>query len=347
MIQLRTTIGFGSKDQGTHGVHGNPLKKDDTIEIKKKFGFNPEEFFAVPQETKDIYAEIGKKGAETEAAWNKLFEEYGTKYPEEAADIKRRLAGKLPDGWEKALPTFTPSDPAVASRKLSETLLAKLSVAIPELVSGSADLTPSNLTRWGNAVDFQPKANGLGDYSGRYIRYGVREHGMGAIMNGLAAYGANLVIPAAGESLVATYRTTLMSCCLQEPSSTSFPTPPEPSVSLLFRTSVSSGLPLTTRESFQYILSPARNVSLNRRSPLQSSIGLGEDGPTHQPVETVAHFRAMPNCNVSTPRICTWSHRRVFGHACRPSNFELTLHVSGLAPRRRKRDFGCLLHVTH
>lgn len=198
-LSYSTTIGFGSKDQGTHGVHGNPLKKDDTIEIKKKFGFNPEEFFAVPNETKEIYAGIAKKGAETEAAWEKLFGDYATKYPEEAADIKRRIDGKLPDGWEKALPTFTPADPAVASRKLSETLLAKLSVAIPELVSGSADLTPSNLTRWGNAVDFQPPSSGLGDYSGRYIRYGVREHGMGAIMNGLAAYGPNLVIPAAGE----------------------------------------------------------------------------------------------------------------------------------------------------
>lgn len=168
-ILTRTTIGFGSKDQGTHGVHGNPLKVDDTINIKNKFGFNPEEFFAVPATTSKMYSDIAAKGAAAEAKWEAMFVEYGKKYPEEAADIKRRISGKLPDGWEKALPSFTPQDEAVATRKLSETLLGKISVAVPEFMSGSADLTPSNLTRWKNAVDFQPASNGLGDYSGRYM----------------------------------------------------------------------------------------------------------------------------------------------------------------------------------
>lgn len=169
IIKLRTTIGFGSKDQGTHAVHGNALKADDTVNIKKQFGFNPEEFFAVPATTTEIYAGIAKRGAEAEAVWEKTFAAYGEKYPEEKADIDRRISGKLPVGWEAALPRFKAGDEAVATRKLSETLLAKLSVAIPELMSGSADLTPSNLTRWKNAVDFQPPATGLGDYSGRYI----------------------------------------------------------------------------------------------------------------------------------------------------------------------------------
>lgn len=150
-------------------MHGNPLKVDDTTSIKKQFGFNPEEFFAVPATTTEIYDEIGKRGAEREAKWETLFAAYGEKYPEEYADIRRRVAGKLPIGWEKCLPSFTPTDEAVASRKLSETILGKLSVAIPEFMSGSADLTPSNLTRWKNAVDFQPASNGLGDYSGRYM----------------------------------------------------------------------------------------------------------------------------------------------------------------------------------
>ncbi|SCV69563.1 BQ2448_2583 [Microbotryum intermedium] len=259
LIQMKTTIGYGSKDQGTHGVHGNPLKKDDTVAIKQKFGFNPEEFFAVPDVTKKIYGAVGEKGAKTEAAWQKMFDEYSSKYPEEAADIKRRIAGKLPDGWEKALPTFNPSDAAVASRKLSETLLGKLSVAIPELMSGSADLTPSNLTRWSNAVDFQPKENGLGDFSGRYLRYGVREHGMGAIMNGLAAFGPNFIIPAAGTFL----------------------------------------------NFVSYAAGAVRLAALSHLRVIwvatHDSIGLGEDGPTHQPIETVAHFRALPNCNVWRP----------------------------------------------
>ncbi|GAA5882540.1 hypothetical protein JCM16303_002034 [Sporobolomyces ruberrimus] len=259
IIRLRTTIGYGSRDQGTHGVHGNPLKADDTVEIKKKFGFNPEEFFVVPDEAKKVYGDIAKKGAETADKWNKLFAEYESKYPEEAKDIKRRQEGKLPEGWEKALPTFTPTDDAVASRKLSEVLLAKLSTVIPELVSGSADLTPSNLTRWKNAVDFQPKENGLGDYTGRYIRYGVREHGMGAIANGIAAYGPNLMIPAVGT--------------------------------FLNFVSYAAGALRLSALSHQRVIWVATH----------DSIGLGEDGPTHQPIETVAHFRALPNCNVWRP----------------------------------------------
>lgn len=143
IVNCRTTIGYGSKDQGTHAVHGNALKKDDTSAIKTKFGFNPEEFFAVPAVTTEIYAAIGAKGAAIEAKWEKNFAEYCIKFPEEANDIKRRISGTLPEGWEAALPRFTVKDEAVATRKLSETLLAKLSVAIPELMSGSADLTPS------------------------------------------------------------------------------------------------------------------------------------------------------------------------------------------------------------
>ncbi|GAA5904124.1 transketolase family protein [Sporobolomyces salmoneus] len=259
MIRLRTTIGYGSRDQGTHGVHGNPLKADDTVQIKKKFGFNPEEFFVVPDETKKVYGDVAKKGAEAQEKWNKLFSEYESKYPEEAKDIKRRVEGKLPEGWEKALPSFTPTDDAVASRKLSEVLLAKLSTVIPELVSGSADLTPSNLTRWKNAVDFQPKETGLGDYTGRYIRYGVREHGMGAIANGIAAYGPNLMIPAVGT--------------------------------FLNFVSYAAGALRLSALSHQRVIWVATH----------DSIGLGEDGPTHQPIETVAHFRALPNCNVWRP----------------------------------------------
>ncbi|GAA5971646.1 hypothetical protein JCM11641_000669 [Rhodosporidiobolus odoratus] len=259
IICLKTTIGFGSKDQGTHGVHGNPLKADDTVNIKNAFGFNPEEFFIVPDETKTIYADIAKRGADAEEKWNATFREYEQKYPDEAKDIQRRLDGRLPDGWEKALPSFEPSDDAVASRKLSEVLLAKLSTVVPELVSGSADLTPSNLTRWKAAVDFQPKENGLGDYTGRYIRYGVREHGMGAIANGIAAYGPNLMIPAIGT--------------------------------FLNFVSYAAGAVRLSALSHQRVIWVATH----------DSIGLGEDGPTHQPIETIAHFRALPNCNVWRP----------------------------------------------
>lgn len=257
IIKLKTIIGFGSKQQGTHGVHGSPLKADDIKQLKEKWGFNPEESFAVPQEVYDYCGKVSAAGAATEEEWNKLFASYGEKYTAEHADLVRRQKGELPEGWEKSLPTYTPSDAAVASRKLSETVLQKIHQAIPELVGGSADLTGSNLTRWKDAVDFQPPATGLGDYTGRYIRYGVREHAMGAILNGLAAYGT--ILPYGGTFL-------------------------------------------------NFVSYAAGAVRLSALSQIRAiwvathdSIGLGEDGPTHQPIETLAHFRALPNCMVWRP----------------------------------------------
>lgn len=136
LIRLRTTIGFGSKLQGTHGVHGNPLKPDDAQSIKKLFGFNPDEKFAVPEATSGTYASIREKGEKLNQEWNKLYDEYKSKYPKEAEDLERRQAGKLPSGWEKCLPTYKPDDPAVASRKLSETVIGKIAEAVPEFICG-------------------------------------------------------------------------------------------------------------------------------------------------------------------------------------------------------------------
>ncbi|KAI5284155.1 Transketolase [Ascosphaera aggregata] len=257
VIKVTTTIGFGSLLQGTHGVHGNPLKADDIKHVKTLFGFDPEKSFEVPQEVYDLYAAHAAQGAKKEAEWNALFEKYAAEYPAEAAELARRLAGKLPEGWEKCLPRYTTADAAIASRKLSETVLEKIHAAVPELLSGSADLTGSNNTRWANAVDFQPPSTGLGDWSGRYLRYGVREHSMAAIMNGLAAYGG--LIPAGGTFL----------------------------------------------NFVSYAAGAVRLSALSRVRTIyiatHDSIGLGEDGPTHQPVETIAHFRALPNCMVWRP----------------------------------------------
>ncbi|KIH88049.1 transketolase [Sporothrix brasiliensis 5110] len=257
LIKLRTIIGFGSLQQGTHGVHGSPLKADDIKQLKEKFGFNPDESFAVPQAVYDLTAKKVAEGAAAENEWNALFAKYAEKYPAEHADLTRRLKGDLPEGWEKKLPVYTPTDAAVASRKLSEVVLSKIEEIIPELIGGSADLTSSNLTRWKGAVDFQPPSTGLGDYSGRYIRYGVREHGMGAIMNGLAAYGTQ--IPYGGT----------------------------------FLNFVSYGAGAVRLSA----LSRVRVIWV----ATHDSIGLGEDGPTHQPIETLAHFRALPNCMVWRP----------------------------------------------
>lgn len=257
VIKLTTTIGFGSKLQGTGGVHGNPLKADDIKHVKELFGFDPEKTFVVPKEVYDLYGKKASEGAALEAEWNKLFEKYASEHKDLHADFARRLSGKLPEGWEKKLPTYKVSDPAIASRKLSESVLEAIHDVLPELLSGSADLTGSNNTRWKNAVDFQPADLGIGDYSGRYLRYGVREHGMAAIMNGISAYGT--LIPAGGT--------------------------------FLNFVSYAAGAVRLSSLSHQRVIYVATH----------DSIGLGEDGPTHQPIETLAHFRALPNMMVWRP----------------------------------------------
>jgi transketolase len=168
--------------------------------LKTKFGFPPEKTFHVPQETYNTYSEIARRGASLESEWISLLASYGKKYPKEHAELTRRASGKLPDGWEKALPMYKPTDAAQASRKLSELVLSAVTPVLPELFGGSADLTGSNLTKVKGTVDFQHPSTNLGNFSGTYIRFGVREHAMGAIANGLAAYGG--IIPFVATFLV-------------------------------------------------------------------------------------------------------------------------------------------------
>ncbi|KAI0340634.1 transketolase [Trametopsis cervina] len=257
LIRLRTTIGYGSKQQGTHGVHGSPLKADDIVSLKNKFGFPSDQTFYVPKETYAAYEAVAARGAKLEQEWDALFAAYGQKYPNEHAELSRRIAGELPSNWEKALPVYKPSDAAQASRKLSEIVINALTPVIPDLIGGSADLTGSNLTRANGIVDFQPPSTGLGDYSGIYIRYGVREHAMGAIANGLSAYGG--IVPFVGTFL----------------------------------------------NFVSYAAGAVRLSALSKHQVIwvatHDSIGLGEDGPTHQPVETVLHLRAIPNLDVWRP----------------------------------------------
>ncbi|KAI9252396.1 transketolase [Phascolomyces articulosus] len=252
IIKVKTTIGYGSLLQGEEKCHGAPLTVDDIKQVKEKFGFNPEESYAVPKEVYEFYGARAAAGAAAEVEWNALLEKYVQQFPTEGAELKRRLAGQLPEGWEAALPRFTPADKAVATRKLSEGVLTALADKVPELLGGSADLTGSNLTRWKQAVDFQHPSTGLGEYSGRYFRYGVREHAMFAIMNGLAAYGVNIV-PYAGTFL-----------------------------NFLTYGWGATRLSALTHLRVIYVMT-------------HDSIGLGEDGPTHQPIEVLALTRATPN----------------------------------------------------
>ncbi|KAG8217436.1 transketolase [Butyriboletus roseoflavus] len=257
LIRLRTTIGYGSKQQGTHGVHGSPLKADDIQSLKSKFNFPRDQTFYIPNETYATYRAAARRGVELDTAWTTLLAKYGKAYPKEHAELTRRIAGKLPEGWENSLPVYKPSDAAQASRKYSEIVLTALTPKLPELLGGSADLTGSNLTKAKGTVDFQPPSTGLGGFSGNYIRYGVREHAMGAIANGLEAYGG--ILPFVGTFL----------------------------------------------NFVSYAAGAVRLSALSKHQVIwvatHDSIGLGEDGPTHQPVETAAHFRAMPNLDFWRP----------------------------------------------
>lgn len=284
LIRLTTIIGYGSLQQGTHGVHGSPLKADDIKQLKEKWGFDPAKTFNVAQDVYDDYAKHVAENQAIEKKWDELFAAYKKEYPELGAELQRRLDGKMPEGWEKALPVYTPQDKAVASRKLSEIVLTDIYKELPELIGGSADLTGSNLTRWANAVDFQPPQNGLGNYAGRYIRFGVREHGMGAIMNGMSAYGANIKV----------YGGTFLNFVSYAAGAV--------------RLSALSGHPVIWVAT-------------------HDSIGLGEDGPTHQPIETLVHLRAIPNLMVWRPadgNECSASYLKALGTTHTPSVIALS-----------------------
>lgn len=252
MICVRTTIGYASKKQGTPGVHGSPLGADGLKALKQVAGFNPDEYFVVPEKVGQEFAKIGERGNKLYDEWNKTFEAYAAAHPEKAQQLSSFINRKLPENWEKCLPDFTKQKPDLATRQCSQIILNHIAPVIGNLVGGSADLTPSNLTSLDISRDFQPESR-----DGRYIRFGVREHSMISIGNGLAYYGG--LIPYVSTFLIfGGYGLGAM------------------------RLGALSHLPLI------YVLT-------------HDSIGLGEDGPTHQPVEMLPLMRSIPNLVVFRP----------------------------------------------
>merc|ERR1719387_107701 len=246
LIKVTTLIGYGSPNKAdTHDVHGAALGGDEVAATRENLKWQYPEF-EVPAEVYDAM-DNSARGAAVEAAWNATFEEYSSKYPEEAAEFKQLMTGELPAGWADALPAFTPEDKGVATRIHSQTMLNALASVLPGFLGGSADLAPSNMTIMKAFGDFQKDTP-----EERNIRFGVREHGMGSIANGIALYGASL-IPYCATFFIFT----------------------------------------------DYMRAAMRLAALSQIGSIfvmtHDSIGLGEDGPTHQPIEQLASFRAMPN----------------------------------------------------
>jgi transketolase len=196
LVIVRTVIGYGSPNrEGTSKAHGEALGPEETALTKKNLGWPLEPTFLVPEAAKAPFDAARKRGGELESRWNEMMQRYREAHPEEAADLDRRLSGKLPDGWEEAIPTFDPKDKPIATRAASGKVLNAVVPKLPEIVGGSADLTPSNNTAITGRADFEAAhAEGL------YLRFGVREHGMGSILNGIAL--SRLWIPYGGTFLV-------------------------------------------------------------------------------------------------------------------------------------------------
>ncbi len=252
MIKFRSRIGFGSPNfQDTATAHGAPLGVDECKLIKKNAGWDPEQTFVVPADVAESMGRAKQKGTRLQSEYKALFERYAKQFPAQAKEIEDALAGRISVDLQSLLPKFETGS-SVATRQASGKTLDALMPHLPLVIGGSADLTPSNNTRFKGVEDFQKN-----NLSGRYMRYGVREHAMAAIMNGMAVSG--LIRPYGGTFMVFSdyMRGALRVACLSN-----YPT------------------------IFVFT---------------HDTIGLGEDGPTHQPVEHLAALRALPNLLVIRP----------------------------------------------
>src|SRR3954470_20590617 len=295
LVVTRTHIGFGSPNkQDTAKAHGEALGKDEILLTKKKLGWPSTEPFYVPEEALKEFRKAKDKGAKAHAEWNAKWSAYKGRFAEDAKELDRRLAGKRKIDWSKDMPTFTKENGAVASRSAFGVALNATAKDLPELVGGSADLTPSNNTSVKAWTDFQPKSR-----TGRYVHFGIREHGMGAIMNGMAVHGG--IIPYGGTFLI-------------------FSDYMRPAIRLA----------AFMKQHVIYIFT-------------HDSIGLGEDGPTHQPIEQLSTLRAIPNLVVIRPADATetavaW--QTAINHEGGPVALILSRQKLGFIDRSAESGFG-------
>lgn len=253
LIKVKTHIGYGSPNkQDSHEAHGSPLGDDEIKLTKKNYGWDENKTFYIPDESLKNFRNAVDDGKKKEDEWKQLFSGYKKSYPELAATFENSANGNYGEEWKKALPIFTTENGNLATREASGKVLAAIAPHLPTLIGGSADLTPSNNTFVKGMENFNSN-----NYGGKYIRYGVREHAMGSLMNGIAL--TNGMIPYGGTFLIFS----------------------------------------------EYMRPPIRLAALMGIRPIyvftHDSIGLGEDGPTHQPVEQFASLRAIPNITLIRP----------------------------------------------
>ena len=252
LIKLRTHIGYGSPNKvDSASAHGSPLGEDEVKLVKKFFGFDPDQSFVVSENVLSFYRTAGKSGVDKEKLWNNLFNQYREKYSVEANEFVSVSNGKIPSGWKEKIPVFSGNE-KIATRKASGKVLNAIASQIPFLMGGSADLSPSTDTILDKYNSFSPEHR-----DGRNFHFGIREHSMGAILNGMALtkgfipYGATFLIFS------------------------------------------------------DYMRPPMRLAAISKIKPIyvftHDSIGLGEDGTTHQPVEQLAGLRSVPNMTVIRP----------------------------------------------
>ncbi|MEE9517882.1 MAG: transketolase [Candidatus Adiutricales bacterium] len=253
LIAVRTHIGFGSPNkQDTAAAHGSPLGEEELVLTKRNLGWPEEPAFYIPEKARDNFRQAVSNGRAMEQEWRSLFENYKQAYPEMAAVWDKLVEGELLEGWERSIPSFPADEKGMATRTASGKVLNDMAPFLLNLIGGSADLAPSNMTLLKESDDFQ-----AGNYVGRNIRFGVREHVMGSILNGLSLHGG--LVPYGGTFLIFS----------------DYMRPP-------IRLAALMGLQVI------YVFT-------------HDSIGLGEDGPTHQPIEQLAALRAIPNLTVIRP----------------------------------------------
>jgi transketolase len=268
LILVRTHIGWGSPNkQDTFEAHGSPLGADEVKLTKRKLGWPLEPAFLVPKEAAEHFREALDRGRKARARWQEDFAAYEKAYPDLAGELRRLIAGELAPGWDAEIPRFPADAKGLATRVASGKVMAAVAPKLPGLFGGSADLDPSTHTALKGEGDFENPVMAVGDlqgstgggwsYAGRNLHFGVREHAMGAIANGLAAHGG--VLP---------YTATFLT----------FSDYMRPSIRLAALMGVHAVFVFT-----------------------HDSLGLGEDGPTHQSVEHLAALRAIPNLNVIRP----------------------------------------------